>query len=182
MPSAATTRTRQAVVEAAVACWSTDPSASLGEVAARAGVGRSTLNRHFSGRAELVAAVDQLCRERFRAAAAGARPEEGTGLEALQRLALALLELRDLLGLVFGDDAPIDPDSWEDDEHAELEQVLRRGYADGSLAGDLPPEWLATVLWTTLFGAWLLLREGRFSSHEVGTLMIRTLARGVGSA
>ncbi|SDE00509.1 TetR/AcrR family transcriptional regulator [Auraticoccus monumenti] len=183
--SPAATRTRRAIVEAAVACWSEDSSASLGEVAARAGVGRSTLNRHFAGREELVAAVDEVSRERLTAAIRAARPEEGTGLEALTRMAVALLEQEDVLGLVFADNALVDPDTWEDepsqDPHG-VPALVARGHRDGTIDPGLPAEWVETVLWTSLFAAVLTLRGGTRTRHEVGALLARTLGSGVGGA
>ena len=183
--SQAATRTRRTIVDAAVACWSVDSSASLGEVAARAGVGRSTLNRHFAGREELVAAVDRVSQERLGAAAEAARPGEGTGLEALTRTALALLEQEEVLGLVFADNALVDPDRWETepgDASGGVPGLVARGHRDGSIDAGLPAEWVETVLWTSLFAAVLTLRGGTLTRHEVGTLLARTLGSGIGAS
>lgn len=52
--------TRDAIVEAAFAVFSKNPSAALSDVAERAGVGRATLHRHFAGRDELVRALAKI--------------------------------------------------------------------------------------------------------------------------
>ena len=65
--SATRTRTRQAILAAAVTVFARDPSAALGEVAAAAGVGRTTLHRYFAERSDLLAAL------------AVARPRAGGG-------------------------------------------------------------------------------------------------------
>ncbi|MEM8920882.1 MAG: helix-turn-helix domain-containing protein, partial [Pseudomonadota bacterium] len=51
---------KDAIVEAAFAVFSRDPSAALSEVADLAGVGRATLHRYFSSRDELVRALAHL--------------------------------------------------------------------------------------------------------------------------
>ena len=106
-------RTRRDIVAAAIECWAADNSASLGEVAVTAGVGRTTLNRYFSDRAQLISAVDAECRARFAAAVGRARPAEGSGLTALLRACGEIVHLGPVLGLIFADNALVDPDTWE---------------------------------------------------------------------
>ena len=180
LASSRAARTTRDVVQAAIECWSTDSSASLGEVAGAAGVGRTTLNRYFSGRAQLIEAVDRECRRRFIAAVARARPDEGSGLAALQRACAEIVHLGPVLGLIFADNALVDPDTWAPDgDPGALGSLVERGLADGSIAADLPAAWVATQVWTSLFAAWLTLRSGDLTSHEVGQLLTRTLATGV---
>jgi AcrR family transcriptional regulator len=186
-------RTRRDLVDAAIDCWSEDSGASLTAVAQAAGTARTTLNRYFASRAELVAAVDAECRDRFASAAARARPEEGTGLAVLQRLCAELIGLGPVLGLIFADNALVDPDRWDTSEpgsdfSAQADQqdstgigsVVLRAQADGSVDPELPAEWVATTVWTTLFAAWLCIRGGSATTHEAALLCGRTLARGVG--
>ncbi|HYI59798.1 MAG TPA: TetR/AcrR family transcriptional regulator [Microlunatus sp.] len=177
--SSKTDRTRRDIVDAAVEVWALDNAASLGAVASRAGVGRTTLNRYFTGRAHLVAGVDAECRDRFVAAVARSRPAEGSGRDALLRLCTELIQLGPVLGLVFADNALVDPDTWFDDEEDQLGQVIGRGYADGSLAADLPPDWVGTFVWTSLFAAHLVVSTGARTWHEAAGLLTRTLTSGL---
>jgi AcrR family transcriptional regulator len=178
--SAKATRTRRDLVAAAIECWSADNSASLGEVARLAGVGRTTLNRYFSDRAQLIAAVDDECRQRFASAVARSRPTEGNGLEALQRVCAEIVQLGVVLGLIFADNAIIDPDTWDEEETPDpFGSIASRGQADGSIAADLPLSWVATLTWTTLFAAWLMVKSEAFTRHEVSQLLTRTLASGI---
>jgi AcrR family transcriptional regulator len=179
LPSSRAARTRRDIVQAAITCWSADNSASLGVVAEAAGVGRTTVNRYFTDRAELVNAVDEECRQRFVAAVSHARPAEGTGLEALQRVCAEIIHLGVVLGLVFADNALIDPDTWTDEDSDPIGSLVVRGQADGSITADLPADWVATHIWTTLFGAWLMIQVGTLTRHEVSQLLTRTLANGV---
>lgn len=180
-PGPRATRTHRDVVTAAVEVWAADNSASLGAVAAAAGVGRTTLHRYFPDREALVAAVDRESRERFGAAADRARIDEGTGAAALDRLLREVLALGPVLGLVFADNAIVDPDTWETEGHPEpFTVVVLRGLADGSLAADVPAEWAVIQCWTALFGAHLATQESDDLRHRAGDLVGRTLLRGLG--
>lgn len=170
-------RTRRDIVAAAIECWAADNTRSLGEVAEAAGVGRTTLNRYFTNRAQLVAAVDDACHTRFAEALIRSRPGEDTGLAALQRACTEIVQLGPVLGLIFADNALVDPDTWGDPDT--LGVMIVRGQSDGSIAADLPADWVAVHTWTTLFAAQLMLQTGTATSHEVGQLLTRTLATGV---
>ncbi len=174
------TRTRRDIVDAAIEVWAADNTASLGEVADRAGVGRTTLNRYFTDRGQLVRAVDEECRSRFLAAAARARPDEGNGREALLRMCAELIHLGPVLGVIFADNALVDPDTWFPDEDDLLVATLTRGHRDGSIAADLPADWIATFVWTSLFAAHLVVATGGRTWHEAAGLLTRTLASGLG--
>ena len=176
-------RTRRDIVGAAIEVWATDNGASLGEVAQQAGVGRTTLNRYFSDRSQLVVAVDAECAIRYAAAITRSRPDEGSGRDALMRMCTELIQLGPVLGLVFADNALVDPDTWFDEEDDPLGVVVGRGYTDGSLATDLPPDWIGTFVWTSLFAAHLVVSSGTHTWHEAAGLLTRTLTSGLaGSA
>lgn len=167
-------RTQRDVVTAAIEVWATDNAASLGEVAARAGVGRTTLNRYFPDRAQLVRAVQDECRSRYVAAVTRSRPEEGSGRDALLRICTELIQLGPVLGLVFADNALVDPDTWFDEDDP-LGVSIARAYDDGSVAADLPPDWVGTLVWTTLYAAHLVIASGTRTWHEAAGLLTRTL-------
>lgn len=172
-------RTRRDVVGAALEVWAADNAASLGEVAIRAGVGRTTLNRYFSDRSQLVGAVDEECRARYTAAVARSRPAEGPGWSALLRMCTELIQLGPVLGLVFADNALVDPDTWFPGDDDPLGAVIARGHSDGSLAADLPADWVGTLVWTSLFAAHLVVTSGTRTWHEAAGLLTRSLTSGL---
>ena len=67
------TRTRNAILEAALAVLTENAGASLGDVADAAKVARSTLHRYFPERTNLVAALNQFAEEQIAAATKRAR-------------------------------------------------------------------------------------------------------------
>ena len=164
---------------AAIEVWAVDNAASLGEVAERAGVGRTTLNRYFSDRSQLVGAVDAECAARYVAAVARSRPAEGSGRAALLRMCTELIQLGSVLGVVFADNSLVDPDTWFSDDDDPLGVVIARGYADGSLSTDLPGDWIGTFVWTSLFAAHLVVNSGAHTWHETAGLLTRTLTSGL---
>lgn len=180
-PAGKALRTRRDIVQAAIESWAVQNAGSLGDVAEAAGVGRTTVNRYFPSRAALVAAVDDECRTRFAAAVQHARPDDGTGLAALQRVCGEIVQLGPVLGLIFADNALVDPDTWGAGSGPDaLAVVVGRGQADGSIAADLPEGWVITHTWTSLFGTWLVIRSGSATTAEASRLLVRTLAGGIG--
>ena len=185
-------RTRQSIVTAAIETWAEDRNATLAQIAAAADVGRSTLHRYFADRAELLTAVDQECQRRFVVATERARPGDGSGLEACHRLCQEYLELGPVLGLIFADNASVDPDSWSasageagrvpsEDDDPFAEAVLR-GHRDRTVDPELPVGWAVTALWMLLYSAWLYSSTGQASRREVSVLLVRTVAGAIGRA
>lgn len=177
-PTPALERNRRAIVEAAVHLWATAPQASLGEVARAAGVGRTTVHRHFPDRSRLLAAVDQACREQFDEATRRARPDEGEAMEALHRLCGEYLELGDYLALVIADQPLVDADSWDDSED-DLVALVERGHQDGSIDRSLTATWVVTCLWVLVYASSSVLRSGGVSRREVATMLEKTLGTGL---
>ncbi len=175
-------RTRRVIVEAAIETLAGDTSATLAEIAKAGDVSRSTLHRHFTDRGDLLAAVDEECRVRFARADEAARLGEGGALKSLDRLAQEYLGLGSVLGLVFADNALVDPDAWDEGEQRvqALLAVIVDGQENGEIDAELTPDWVLTTFWVMLFGAWLSLKTGT-SRRDVGVQLSRTLRRAVGA-
>lgn len=89
----ATMRTRAAIVGAAFELLPANPNASLNEIAEAAGVGRSTLHRHFSDRQDLILTLARHVKGLAVDAIARARPEKGSPGEALRRIVEELIDI-----------------------------------------------------------------------------------------
>src|SRR5690349_9658725 len=94
-------RTRKAIIDAAMIVLAENPAAALSDVAAAAGVGRSTLHRYFPERADLIRAVALTVHELSNAAIVEAEPECGSPLAALRRVVEGQLELGPIVVYVF---------------------------------------------------------------------------------
>ena len=74
-----------------------------GEVAAAAGVGRTTLHRYFAERSDLLSALAVHVLEQVAAATERAAPTHGPAPEALGRICREYFELGDVLTVLFNE-------------------------------------------------------------------------------
>src|SRR5699024_7501422 len=88
---------REGLLKESLSALAEDSQASMLEIASAIGVGRTTLYRHFGDRETLVAEVARLGARRFGRAVLDARPESGTGLEAVERMCERLFTLPEVL-------------------------------------------------------------------------------------
>ncbi|WP_247642472.1 TetR/AcrR family transcriptional regulator [Brevibacterium aurantiacum] len=171
---------REALVSEALTHLAANPQASMIELSQSIGVGRTTLYRHFGDREALVGAAALLGARRFGEAVMKARPGEGTGLAALERICAELFTLPDVLTLLFADNPIITDESFAeaaaesrsgaesstcaesadaesstcaesaDAEDDPLEAVIAKGQADGSIDEGVPIGWAAAFVYLTI--------------------------------
>ncbi len=152
---------KDSLLREAMAVLARAPQASMADVAAQAGVGRTTLYRHFGDRETMVAEVGRQGARMFIAAFASARPDSGQGLDAIERICMQLFTVPDVLSLMFADhpiitdeifaeierESPVPrPDPGQDP----LEPIIIRGQSDGSISGEIPPAWAAAFIFFTI--------------------------------
>lgn len=147
----ARSRTRRAILDAAMTLLADDPTTSLGDIAAAAEVGRSTLHRYFPERSDLLRALALHVHALSNAAIERAEPDCGPPVEALRRVVECQLDLGPIVRFVYGGEPTImaDPElAAELDTGDELiVEVLDRASCQGS-AG--PPGWPRLVFWALL--------------------------------
>jgi AcrR family transcriptional regulator len=174
--TATRTRTRQAILEAAVTVIARNHSASLADVAAEAGVGRTTLHRYFAERSDLIAALAVHSLERVAAATERAALSSGPAPEALARLCREYFELGDVLTLLFNE---FTAESWEQEvEHDRaLLALVERGHAEGTIDPALPAAWIQYTLWALLYSSASLMDQCAVPRHEALDLCVRSLTK-----
>ncbi|MGC3020752.1 TetR/AcrR family transcriptional regulator [Brevibacterium sp. FAM 24630] len=161
---------RDALVSEALTQLAANPRASMIELSQSIGVGRTTLYRHFGDREALVSAAARLGARRFGEAVMKARPGDGDGLAALERICAELFTLPDVLTLLFADNPIITDETFAEaatesradaesagggaevagDEDDPLEAVIARGQADGSIDEGVPIGWAAAFVYLTI--------------------------------
>lgn len=175
--SGTASRTRRAILLAAVEVLSVNPGAALSAVAEEAGVSRSTLHRHFADRAALRAAVDALAEDQWKEAVRKARLDEGTGFEAFRRLCGELISRIDTLAWWMAAE-DLDPDtSQESEEDAKIASALRRGHDDGTIDPALTPDWVGNMTWATLYAIRFMPAQTGVSPFEARQQGLRTLLK-----
>ncbi|MER5963463.1 TetR/AcrR family transcriptional regulator [Streptomyces sp. NPDC002057] len=179
--SATRLRTRRAILDAAVSVLSADHTASLGDVAGAAGVGRTTVHRYFPERSDLLAAIGADVRERVAGATGRARLDEGPAPEAVERLCLEFFELGDRLLLLYDVPQFIAWSGIEQETPADLalRSLLRRGQEEGTLDPEVDADWLQEVMWALLYTAWLQARDHATPKHTALSLCLHTLRKAV---
>lgn len=167
-------RTRQAILDAAIEVLSRNPGAPLGDVAAAADVGRTTLHRYFPERTDLIAALKVDVNHRFQQAGDRARAGDGSGAAQIRRLCQEYFDLGDVLSLVFREQINLEDDDaigWDDG----FEAAVERGHRDGSIDPELPAVWVQNLMWSQLYAGWNYVTEVGVSRHEALRLILRSM-------
>ena len=177
-------RSRRQVLEAAARVLGKDPSASMSEVAAASGVGRTTLHRQFGSREELLVALALEAIDQLTEALAAARPGDGPAPEALVRIAESVFPMADEFRyLDLGPELwelPQLKDRWYSVEQA-LDEVVLRGQREGDLRADLPAALIADLFASALWSVNDSIREGRVARRDAVPGLLSALLHGVAS-
>ncbi len=177
-------RNRGAILDAAVDVLADHPSASLAEVARRAGLGRATLYRHFPSREALRDAIRQEALTRAGAALAGAGLDDVPAREGVRRAAAVLVPLGVRFRVLLAEGADVDPDfvAARDAALAPLLGLVARAAAERGSGGGpgANPAWTGMVLANLLVTAARAADAGVVTLDETADLVADTLFDGIG--
>ena len=173
---------RDALIEAAFAVFSRDPSASLAQIAQRAGVGRATLHRHFSGRDDLIRALAKIALAEMNEAADAACEDADSYTEALRRTLEALIPLGDRHGFLAREPIENDPaiQSALERQLHETREMVEEAKREGTFDPHVPTAWIVQALDHLVYAAWESVRVGDATPAQAADLAWRTLTSGLG--
>jgi TetR/AcrR family transcriptional repressor of mexCD-oprJ operon len=176
-------RNRAALLEAAAEVLAVEPSASLAEVAARAGLGRATLYRHFESREALRAAIREEALLQASEALDAASLDAFPAREAVGRAVSALVPLGMRFRILLAEGADADPEflAARDTALRPLWKVLERGLTEGDLDPAARPAWVAMMLAGLLVTAARAAAAGVIPVEQAGELVCRALFDGFGA-
>jgi TetR/AcrR family transcriptional regulator, mexCD-oprJ operon repressor len=173
---------RTHIVEAAADVLAKDFGASMQEIAAAVGIGRTTLHRAFPSREALVeAACDHVlaaCARTFDEA----RIDDAPPAEALDRLVESAVALSRGYVLVFGEPHVYRVPRLVDEieaQDARVQRMVERGQADGTFRPELPPRWIVYSFGSQLVGLWWAVQEGYVGERDAPRVLRATLAGGI---
>ncbi len=173
-----------AILDAALACFSEDPLATMADIARAAGVGRVTLYAHFASREDLLdAAVDRAVAEVAEASAAiEAEAEAGDDITADQVLARHIRSswwIVDRHRQLFDAAQRSLPPERLRARHApalgDFDGLIARGQAEGVFRRDLPVDWLVTVIYSLFHAAAEDVNVGRLRRADAADVLEATL-------
>jgi AcrR family transcriptional regulator len=160
-----------------------DLSASMGDIAARIGVGRSTLHRSFSSRDVLMAEVARFAMQEIERIYDLARLDEGPVLDVLKAMGDEVLNLATAYALLWADPPISDYAGMDGEWDAQRERMsafTARGQADGSFRVDVPAIWVGFSIASHAWALGIAVRAGYLGERAVGDLFITTVLDGLG--
>jgi TetR/AcrR family transcriptional repressor of lfrA len=171
-------RTRKAILDAAMSVLAVNPAASLGDIATAAEVGRSTLHRYFAERTDLLHALARHVHQLSNAAIEHAEPDCGPPVEALRRVVECQLDLGPIIPFVFNEPSILaDPElaALLDTGDEVIVDVLNRASTRGS-AG--PPDWPRLVFWALLEAGYQAIRRNSAPRVQIVDAIMASLTEG----
>lgn len=176
--------THDAIIEAAFVEFNAHPTASLADIAEKAGVGRATLHRHFKGRNDLIRAMAIQALEETEtaadAAAAGARSYK----DALRKILTAMISLGDRHWFLAQEhlhefqDVQATLDRQDDELRTLIEAVKKEDVFHRSC----PTEWIVQTFDHLIHAAWEMVRNDHATPTQAGALAWVTLCKGLKQA
>lgn len=166
-----------------------DPSASMGALAAAAGISRATLHRHFATREDLIGHLGRMSLDSWRDALDEAKIDQAAASsdaaqcsEALDALCGQLIRDVEEYGFTFTEHS-----LHSDDEITEASEKLQAResafYAAAQAAGvlriDLPTTWISHTVFGLLIGLREALRRGDIATSDAQRLLRETLRSGI---
>ena len=177
--------TRDAIIEAAFSVYAQNQSATLGDVAARAGVGRATLHRHFSGRPDLMRALAQIALTELEEAVEEAVKGAETYAEGFRLSLYAIVPLANRQWFLANEGLEADPEVAAAYEAGrdELRQDVEAAKKEGAFDAAVPTEWIVEAYENLIYAAWSVVRSGDATPKQAAELAWRTFTNGIkGSA
>jgi AcrR family transcriptional regulator len=177
-------RTVRTILEAAERVLSRDPAATMEDIAAAAGVARTTVHRRFSTREALIASLAGWASRQLEAAVDEARPDTAPPLVALYQATANVLRVKISWGFAMGT-ALAKGDEAEGIQFRILgtcDRLFRRLRDAGALRADVDPVWARRVYYALIHEACQdVVAESDPDIDTLATQLIDTLLRGVGT-
>ncbi len=174
-------KTEKLILEAGFAVFAANPTATLQDVAKKAGVGRATLHRHFKGREELMAGLALAAMTELDAAIHTATKDAPSYTDALRLSLDAMIPLADRQMFLANEPLYHAPDvmaAYAQQLRA-LAQTVEAAKDEGGFATDVPTAWIVQAYETLTYAAWTIVRDGDATPQQAADLMWRTLTCGL---
>ena len=166
------------ILDAAAECLSRSTTASMGEIAQAARLGRVTVYGHFPSREALIEATLTRLLDQGEAVLAGL-DLTGHPHQALRTLIESSWRLTATASAVLEATQAVLPPGRIRELHAKpaqrVEELIHRGQAEGVFRTDLPASWLVSVLHHVLKGAAADISSGRLDPSDAPRFIVATV-------
>ncbi|WP_106401082.1 TetR/AcrR family transcriptional regulator [Actinocorallia populi] len=174
-------RSVRAVLEAAERVLAEDPGASMEQIAAAAGVARTTIHRRFANRQALIEALASSAARQLAQAVDDGRPDTAPPLVAMHRITANVLQVKSAWAFALG--LPADPDGEAAALHQDIARrctdVLKRAQADRLIDEAADLDWVRRVYYA-LIGESLHGNADGADPDVLAARIIDTLLHGAG--
>jgi len=173
--------TKDAIIEAAFQLYAEQPTASLGDVAERAGVGRATLHRYFPGRRELMRALAKIAMEELDLAVDEATAEAESYEEGFRLSLHATVPLANRQWFLANEGLEADEEVAKAHKAGleELRDEIEKAKEDGLFDKNIPTTWIAEAYESLTYAAWSLVRAGEATPKQAADLAWLTFSQGL---
>ncbi|SEE55576.1 TetR/AcrR family transcriptional regulator [Jiangella alba] len=173
-------RTRRAILDAAVALWARDFSASLGDIADRAEVSRSTLHRYFPERQSLVDALLIDSQARLGEAWGAAVAASSAPIETIENIMGAIVDLADHVLFLFSDPDRFEGNPhWDDSDDDTLPDLIRAAQSSGDLDPAIDPTFVIGVMYSLIYVTAESVSAGTLPRHKATDTLVRVFRHGL---
>ena len=172
---------QSAILAAGFLELSANASASMGDVAKRAGVGRATLHRYYPSRDTLLNALAKAAMSELNAAIEDATREAQSYTEGLRLALEAMLPLgarHMFLATALYDVDPELKAAYAKDKADMLADIVEAQH-EGGFDPNLPPEWIAETYIHMLYAGWSLVQAEEATPKQAAALAWRSLTKGL---
>ncbi len=166
------------ILDAAVEALTSDPEASMAEIARRAGVVRATIYVHFPTRESLIEAVTHRAISEATEVIEAAEPERGDATEALARVVAAAWRNLGRYHALVEINARLPNPELHRRHHPvreALEPVIERGQREGTFRSDVPASWHLSMVIALVHAASAELQAGRLPEDRVESALLATV-------
>ncbi|MEU4443201.1 TetR/AcrR family transcriptional regulator [Actinosynnema sp. NPDC050801] len=174
-------RSAGAILSAAQEVLAAQPTASVEDIAAAAGVSRQTVYAHFKTREALIGAVIDVITDEAVAEMDAAHLDEGPAAAALLRLLDASWRTFQRSPLLLTATATAPDANADRARHRpvvdHLDRLLTRGKDSGEFTDDVPTSWLATAVVSLGHAAGEAVKAGRMPLPEATEALARSVLR-----
>jgi AcrR family transcriptional regulator len=170
--------TRPSLLDVAAQVLVADPAASLAEVAEAAGIGRTTLHKHYATREDLLRAIDLF--EEALGGIAGTEDPDGGLSAAITALIPIGPQLAFLVRTPAFDHVKEIEVRWDEVQGATM-AVLTRAQGRGVVATDIPDWWLLYTFFSLVYAGAESVQSGHLAPLDAPGFVLRTFLHGIGA-